>query len=94
MESGKIYKFQWLAANSVGSSLTSKILTVAAIDKFAAPASLTKVSALSSQSSLYVEWAEVSAGTLPGGEVLGYRLKLEDVNNGTTWIVYDGQEYG
>ena len=33
-------------------------------------------------------------GALPGGEVLGYRLQVEDVNNGTSWIAFDGQEYG
>lgn len=30
----------------------------------------------------------------PGGEVLGYRLRVSDINNGTTWIDFDGQEFG
>ena len=36
----------------------------------------------------------MSPGPAPGGDVLGYRLQVEDTNNGTSWIAFDGQDYG
>lgn len=90
---GEIYSFRWVAENSVGQSIPSSILRVVAIDKFPPPSTLTKKHNLGSQTSIYVEWSSVSPGPAPGGEVLGYRLKVEDANNGTSWIAFDGQEY-
>lgn len=68
------------------------MLRVVAIDKFPPPSSLTKKN-LGSQTSIYVEWSSVSPGPAPSGEVLGYRLRVEDANNGESWIAFDGQEY-
>lgn len=87
---GKIYKLRWLARNAVGSSMPSGILTIAAIDQFEAPATLTKDNSLSSLSSVHLSWSAVAAGQSPGGEVLGYRLQVIDTNSGTSWIDFDG----
>lgn len=74
--------------------MASSILSVAAIDKFQAPDSLSKISESSSTTSINVEWSAVTPGTSPGGDVLGYQLRVEDINNGTTWIAFDGYEFG
>lgn len=94
IQEGSIYTFRWYAINSVGESQASKELTVAAIDDFPAPENLSKVVASSTLTSIYVQWDPVTEGVLPGGEILGYLLQVEDTNNGTTWTAFDGQAYG
>jgi len=54
IEAGKIYSFRWLAVNAVGSSLTSQVRRVAAIDKFPPPTTITKVRSLGSSTSVHV----------------------------------------
>lgn len=87
---GKIYSFRWLATNIVGASVPSKVLKVAATDKFAAPLTLIKNSQLSSETHIHVEWSAVTPGALPGGAVLGYKLSVSNLNDGTSWIAFDG----
>ena len=74
--------------------MTSKVVQVAAVNRFAAPATITKSSTLSSQTSIHVNWSAVTPGVSPGGDVLGYKLRVEDAINGTSWIAFDGQELG
>ena len=91
---GTVYEFRWLATNAIGSSATSQTLKVAAIDQLPGPASITKDRTLSSLTSIHIEWQTVTPGTSPGGEILGYKLLVEDANNGTSWVAFDGQELG
>ena len=91
---GSIYKFRWGATNAVGDGLPSPEVQVAATDAFPAPANLAKVRSQSSKTSIHVTWDAVPDGILPGGEVLGYVLQVEDSNNGTTWTAFDGKAYG
>ena len=35
-------------------------------------------------------WTGVTAGTTPGGDILGYVLKVKDCMNGTEWTAFDG----
>ena len=70
--------------------MPSGILTVAAIDVFDAPATLTKDTALSSLTSVHLSWSAVTPGTSPGGEILGYRLVVYDINTGSSWTDFDG----
>lgn len=37
-------------------------------------------------------WNSVTAGTTPGGDILGYVLKVKDCHNGTEWIAFNGVE--
>ena len=48
----------------------------------------------STLSSIYVQWDAIAEGALPGGEILGYMLQVEDTNNGTIWTAFDGKTYG
>ena len=91
---GSIYTLRWVAINAVGESLPSQELRVAAMDAFLAPVNLAKVRSQSSRTSIHVEWDAVTEGILPGGEILGYMLQVEDSNNGTTWTAFDGKTYG
>lgn len=89
---GKIYAFRWIATNIVGDSAPSKVLQVAATDKFMAPATVTKNSELSSETHIDIEWSEVTPGVSPGGDVLGYKLKVMNFNTGDSWIAFDAIE--
>jgi hypothetical protein len=40
---------------------------------------------------LTLSWTSVTAGTSPGGNILGYQLSIKDCLNGTTWIAFDGE---
>ena len=55
---------------------------------------LTKVSELGSLTSVHLEWSSVDAAPPPGGDVLGYQLKVFDSYTGESWIAFDGQEFG
>jgi len=39
-----------------------------------------------------LSWTGVTAGTTPGGDILGYVLTVRDCMNGTTWIAFNGVE--
>jgi hypothetical protein len=49
-------------------------ILVALVDYPQAPTTITKVSELSSITSIAVEWSPVQDGVTPGGEILGYIL--------------------
>ena len=59
-------------------------------DKLAAPTGLHKVSSLSSKTVLTMQWSAVTGGVSPAGDIIGYKLQVEDANTGSTWIAFDG----
>ena len=72
--------------------MESNLISAAAVDRLEAPTAILKNDALSTLTSMFVEWPPVAPGVSPGGDVLGYRLRVEDAINGTIWIVFDGQQ--
>jgi len=80
--------------NSRGSSIPSDEILVALVDKPEAPLTVSKVSQLSSKTSVYVEWTAVAAGTLPSGSILGYVLTVTNRNEGASWVAFDGNSLG
>jgi hypothetical protein len=91
---GKIYTFKWYAVNDYGTGEDSDEIQVGVTDVFAASASMTKVSSLSTKTSISVTWGAVTAGTTPAGDILGYILYVKDCENGTSWIAFNGTELG
>lgn len=97
LTTGTIYKLRYLAVNTVGGSGTaSDPVSVALVDKPAAPATITKSMTFSSKTSLRIEWSTVTiaAGQTPVGDVLGYILYATDPTNGTTWEAFNGVALG
>jgi len=41
-----------------------------------------------------MQWNSLVGGVSPAGEILGYKLQVEDANNGTTWTAFDGKDLG
>jgi hypothetical protein len=91
---GKIYTFRWYAVNVFGSGPLSKEITVALAAYPAAPTSISKNMALSTSSSINLNWSPVAAGASPGGDILGYVLVAKDTVNATEWTVFDGVKLG
>lgn len=94
---GSTYRLRYRAENTDGGLGTaSDTVTVALVDKPAAPASLSKTMAYSSKTSLRIEWDAVTvpAGQTPGGAITGYVLLATDPLNGTSWEAFNGVELG
>jgi titin len=94
---GSIHKVRYRATNAVGGDgPASDPLSVALADKPAAPASITKDMALSSRTSLSLEWSvvTVAAAQSPGSDITGYVLTATDPTNGTTWEAFNGVDLG
>jgi len=87
---GKIYTLRWYAVNSKGPSARSDEIRVALADRLSAPLLIQKVSELSSASSITVRWSSVNPGLSPGGEILGYRLQVNNPETAESWIAFDG----
>jgi hypothetical protein len=60
------------------------------MDQPAAPGSLVKVAALSSQTSITVSCSPISDGISPGGDILGYKLIVTDPRTAEQWTAYGG----
>jgi len=69
---GKVYALRWKIQNAVGTGLPSDEIYVALSDLLVAPAAIRKIRSLSSKTSINLEWDAVTAGTAPGGTILGY----------------------
>jgi len=91
---GRIYSFRWRAVNAVGDGTNSEEVQIAIADGLVSPAAIRKNYALSSTTSISVEWDAVAGGVSPGGDVLGYVLTVEDVGNGTSWTAFNGSALG
>lgn len=85
---------RWFAVNAKGEGFRSDEIRVALVDQPAAPSSLTKISILSSQTAITVEWSAVTPGVSPGGDILGYILFVTDPNTSVTTTVFDGFSLG
>ena len=84
---GKKYYFKYLAYNIKGSSDYSNEIVSAASPLPVAPFAPTKVNSKSSLKSIYVQWATV---TDPSSPVTGYKLYMDEGNNGNFKMIFDG----
>lgn len=85
--SGKIYKFRVLSKNSLGSSQLSHELKVAAATLPAQASAPTWVVADSKSDLITVEWNAVASTEI---QTTGYKLYMDDGNNGDFNVIYDG----
>jgi hypothetical protein len=67
---------------------------VAAVDKLDKPTLISKDASLSTRNRMSLSWTGVTAGTTPGGDILGYILKIKDCMTGEEWTAFDGVELG
>ena len=74
----------------MGNGPVSDEIIIAMSDVLQAPLELAKDLLNSSKNVIAMTWQPVTAGISPGGDILGYLLKVEDTNTGATWIAYDG----
>jgi len=79
-----------------GNGPVSDSVSVAIVDKPAAPSLITKNMAQSSKTSLAIEWNAVSVNGAhaPGSEILGYVLHITDPVTGSTWEAFNGVTLG
>lgn len=92
---GGIYKFRIYATNAKGNSEYSDEITVAASGlPDASGMTLTKIDSSSTETTITVSWSDLTDGTSPGGEVLGYILTATEYSSSTTWTVFNGQDSG
>jgi len=61
-------------------------------DDFTTPTGLIKDHVNSSKTVISMRWSAITPGTAPGGDILGYLLRVEDTNTGTTWIAFNGTD--
>ena len=76
--------------NDLGAGDWSDELRVAAATQLSAPLLISKEQSSSNQQQMTLTWTGVTAGTTPGGDILGYVLKVKDCMNGTEWTAFDG----
>jgi hypothetical protein len=77
-----IYRFRTRAQNALGFSDYSEVLSVAMADLPDQANTPTKITALSSNTSLAITWVSNTNHDLPGGEVTGYKIFMDDGLNG------------
>lgn len=88
--SGRVYRVKLRAVNVVGSSEFSGI-TSAALAALPAQANApARVTALSTESKLVLQWTPPSSSDSPGGDIIGYRLEMDDGRGGEYSVIYDG----
>jgi hypothetical protein len=91
---GGIYSLRWYATNAKGNGHVSDEIRVALVDIFPAPLTVTKLSSLSTETAITASWSSVTPGVSPGGNVLGYKLMIENPNTAETTVVFDGYALG
>lgn len=84
---GRVYRFVYVASNSIGDSEVSNDLIAGVGALPTPPSSITRDEALSNSTSMLVQWSEVTSSNL---EILGYKLYMDDGLNGDLQEVYDG----
>lgn len=87
---GGIYRFRWYAINQFGNSAVSNELRVSATPVLSAPLTMTKNEDLSTHTSISLSWTAPTAGTSPGGDIIGYVLKVKECMSGEVWTAFDG----
>lgn len=88
LTAGERYRFVVKAINQFGPSEASAETTVAIGRRPSTPDAVRKVEALSSLTTIVVEWDEVPA--IDGIVTSGYLLYMDDGRNGEFQVVYDG----
>ncbi len=84
---GKRYYFKYLAYNIKGASDYSNEVVAAASPLPTAPAAPYKVNSKSTLTSIYVEWNYVID---PSAPIIGYKLFMDQGNNGDFQVIFDG----
>ncbi len=88
---GKVYRFIVRSHNVKGYSEYSPVVSAAFADLPAKPAAPTKITYLSTKTSIAVEWVLNTDVQLPGGAVTGYKLLIDDGLNGDFREVFYGK---
>ena len=81
--SGSIWVFKFRVTNSIGDYADSEIITVALADSWSTPTAPYQVSDESNETSITLEWAEVSGTQSTGGDILGYSIIMRKADGGT-----------
>ena len=77
---GVVYRFTYYATNSFGSSVASKILTIAATNLPNKPENISVDWAKSTKTSFMLSWKAPSV--LPEYPIQGYKLEMDDGHGG------------
>jgi hypothetical protein len=96
LTTGSYYKIRYKGTNAVkGAGTPSDTLLIALVDQPSASTGISKITSLSSKTSIRLEWDPVTvpADQLPNGAILGYVVSAT-APNGTTWEVFNGYERG
>lgn len=88
--SGKIYRIKYRAANDVNPSDYTDATSIALADLPPAPNAPTKIDALSTETKIVLQWTAPTVSSSPGGDIIGYRLEMDDGLGGDFITVYDG----
>jgi len=89
---GLVYRFKVRSHNVKGFSEFSPVASAAYADHPDKPAQPLKILALSSTTSIALEWALNTNHHMPGGAVTGYKLLMDDGLNGDFVEIYYGQK--
>lgn len=79
---GRIYSVRWFATNLNGQGVRSEEVIVSLMDRPLAPTNIWKVVSLSSQTAITIAWTPVPQGVSPGGDILGYKLFIQNSYTG------------
>ena len=84
---GETYRFKISAVNVIGEGLQSNYIRVALAQPASTPTAPSINWDFSSATSMFVQWAEGTAGDIP---ILGYKLYMIEKGSGVETLVYDG----
>jgi hypothetical protein len=94
LTTGVIYKFVFKATNQVGGSEDSNIVEYALCDVPASPDAPLVMLDHTTESSIAVQWSQVTSLQAPGSDVTGYLLEMKDTRDfyGNYEVVFDGSD--
>lgn len=88
---GLTYRFRLRAHNSKGYSDYTSIISAALADLPDQASQPTKIKALSSNTSIAIQWTSNTNHQTPGGDVTGYKIFVDDGLNGEFTEIFYGK---
>jgi hypothetical protein len=89
LTAGKTYRIKYRAVNDVGESDFTGTTSIALANLPAKVDPPVRVDALSTDSKIVLQWTAPTITESPGGDVIGYRLEVDNGLGGDFTIVYD-----
>jgi hypothetical protein len=86
---GKTYRVKYRAVNAVGASSFTGTTSIAMADLPGKSNIPTRVDSLSDETRIVLQWTPPTSADSPGGDIIGYRLEVDDGLGGNFTIVYD-----